>query len=236
VAALHTPAPADTAYAIEARGLEKVYGSGDTAVAALRGVDLLVRDGEMAAIMGPSGSGKSTLLHLVGALETPTAGTIAIAGKRFDGLSDNELTLLRRERIGFVFQFFNLLGSLTAEENVLLPAMIAGRAGESARRRARELLGRVGLSHRRDHLPAQLSGGEQQRVSIARALLLRPALVLGDEPTGNLDSKASEEVLALLSELNVEEGHTIVLVTHESAVADACGRTVQMMDGQVVSD
>jgi putative ABC transport system ATP-binding protein len=220
--------------AIEARGLGKTYGSGETAVAALRGVDLDVADGEMVAIMGPSGSGKSTLLHLIGALETPSTGTVAIAGKRFDGLSDNELTLMRRERIGFVFQFFNLLGSLSAEENVLLPAMIAGRAGETSQARARELLDRVGLSHRRDHLPSQLSGGEQQRVSIARALLLRPAIVLGDEPTGNLDSKASEEVLALLSELNAQERHTIVLVTHDAAVAEVCSRTVQMMDGQIV--
>jgi putative ABC transport system ATP-binding protein len=219
--------------AIEARGLEKVYGAGETAVAALRGVDLDVADGEMVAIMGPSGSGKSTLLHLIGALETPTSGTVAVGGKRFDGLSDNELTLMRRERIGFVFQFFNLLGSLSAEENVLLPAMIAGRAGETSQARARELLDRVGLSHRRDHLPSQLSGGEQQRVSIARALLMRPAIVLADEPTGNLDSKASDEVLALLSELNVEERHTIVLVTHETAVAEACGRTVQMIDGRI---
>jgi putative ABC transport system ATP-binding protein len=222
--------------AIEASGLEKRYGSGDTAVPALRGVDLKVEDGEMVAIMGPSGSGKSTLLHLLGALETPTAGTVAIAGKRFEGLSDNELTLLRRDRIGFVFQFFNLLGALSAEENVMLPALIAGQGGERMRARARELLDSVGLSGRVDHLPSELSGGEQQRVSIARALLMRPAIVLADEPTGNLDSTASAGVLDLLVELNATEGHTIVIVSHDPAAASIAGRVVFLRDGEVAGE
>src|SRR5436190_9481078 len=164
------PAPADSAPALETRDLTKVYGSGDTAVHALDGVSLEVATGEMVAIMGPSGSGKSTLLHLLGALDTPSSGEIALAGQRYDGLGDAELTRLRRERIGFVFQFFNLLPALTAEENVLLPALIAGRRDEATRDRTRALLERVGLANRMEHLPAELSGGEQQRVSIARAL------------------------------------------------------------------
>ena len=169
----------------------------------------------MVAIMGPSGSGKSTFLHLLGALETPTGGEIALGGQRYDGLGDAELTRLRRDRIGFVFQFFNLLPALSAEENVLLPALIAGRRDEKARERGRELLARVGLSARLEHLPSELSGGEQQRVSIARALLTEPELVLADEPTGNLDSRSSAEVLDLLRELNRTEGQTLVIVTHD---------------------
>ena len=216
--------------AIEARTLEKVYGSGQTAVQALRGVDLEIERGEMVAIMGPSGSGKSTLLHLLGALETPTRGSVAIAGRRFEGLSDNELTLLRRDSIGFVFQFFNLLPSLTAEENVLLPALIAGDRDEATVRRVGELLELVGLGGRRGHLPAQLSGGEQQRVSIARALLRDPALVLADEPTGNLDSRSSGEILELLSALNRDTGHTIVIVTHDASAAAIAGRVVFLRD------
>jgi putative ABC transport system ATP-binding protein len=222
--------------AIEAAGLEMVYGSGETAVRALGGVDLTVRRGEMVAIMGPSGSGKSTLLHLLGALETPSAGSVAVAGRRFDGLSDNELTLLRRDRIGFVFQFFNLLPALTAEENVMLPALIAGRKPARARERARSLLERVRLGERMAHLPSELSGGEQQRVSIARALLMRPALVLADEPTGNLDSRSSGEILALLRELNRREGHTIVMVTHEPGAAAMAGRVVFLRDGLLAGE
>ncbi len=174
--------------AVEIHDLAKVYGQGDTEVRALDGVDLEVAAGEMVAIMGPSGSGKSTMLHLLGALETPTSGTIALAGRHFEGLDDNELTLLRRDGIGFVFQFFNLLPSLSAEENVLLPALIAGRRDEALRKRARSCSSRCGWRPRADHLPSELSGGEQQRVSIARALLMEPELVLADEPTGNLDS------------------------------------------------
>ncbi|MGH2923977.1 MAG: ABC transporter ATP-binding protein [Solirubrobacterales bacterium] len=222
--------------AIEVRGLAKVFGSGETAVRALDRVDLEIARGEMVAIMGPSGSGKSTLLHLLGALETPTSGSIALAGRRFDGLDDRELTLLRREHIGFVFQFFNLLPALTAEENVLLPALIAGVAGGPARRRAHALLRRVGLAPRSSHLPSELSGGEQQRVSIARALLMEPELVLADEPTGNLDSHSESQVLALLSELNSSEGHTIVIVTHDPNAAAIAGRVVFLRDGRIAGE
>jgi putative ABC transport system ATP-binding protein len=222
--------------AIEAHSLEKVYGSGETAVQALRGIDLEIEAGEMVAIMGPSGSGKSTLLHLLGALETPTRGSVAIAGRRFEGLSDNELTLMRRDSIGFVFQFFNLLPSLTAEENVLLPALIAGDRDEATVRRVGELLELVGLGGRRGHLPAQLSGGEQQRVSIARALLRDPALVLADEPTGNLDSRSSGEILELLSALNRDSGHTIVIVTHDASAAAIAGRVVFLRDGLLAGE
>ncbi len=223
---------ATDALAIEIKGLAKSFGSGETAVHALDGVDLEIERGEMVAIMGPSGSGKSTLLHLLGALESPTAGTIALAGRRFDGLDDRELTLLRRDGIGFVFQFFNLLPALTAEENVLLPALIAGRRDDAIRQRARTLLDRVGLAPRADHLPAELSGGEQQRVSIARALLMEPELVLADEPTGNLDTRSEAQILELLAELNQRDGHTIVMVTHDPGAAAVAQRVIFLRDGK----
>ena len=222
--------------AIDARKLTKKYGSGSGQVKALDGLDFRVESGEMVAIMGPSGSGKSTLLHLLGALETPTSGTIALAGEHFEGLDDRELTLLRREKIGFVFQFFNLLASLDALENVMLPALIAGRRDAKTEKRAKSLLKRVGLSRRVHHLPAELSGGEQQRVSIARALLLEPELILADEPTGNLDSRSEATVLELLSELNSEEGHTIVLVTHDSTAASVAGRVSFLRDGKAAGE
>jgi putative ABC transport system ATP-binding protein len=222
--------------AVETRGLTKLYGSGETQVRALDGVSIEIARGEMLAIMGPSGSGKSTLLHLLGALETPGSGSIALAGRRYEGLDDAELTELRRDTIGFVFQFFNLLATLTAEENVLLPALIAGRRDAAMRARAAELLERVGLAERADHLPSELSGGEQQRVSIARALLMRPELVLADEPTGNLDTRSSGEVLGLLAELNRAEGHTIVMVTHDPSVAAAAGRVLFLRDGRVAGE
>ena len=212
------------------------YGEGRTEVRALDGVDLVIDEGEMVAIMGPSGSGKSTLLHIVGALESPTSGTISVAGLRYEGLGDKELTELRRDHIGFVFQFFNLLPSLTAEENVTLPAVIAKRHDEAIRARARSLLDRVGLTDRIDHLPAELSGGQQQRVSIARALLLSPELVLADEPTGNLDSRASREVLRVLREMNREEGHTIVMVTHDAAAAATADRVIFLRDGKLAGE
>jgi putative ABC transport system ATP-binding protein len=221
---------------VQVRGLSKVFGSGDTAVRALDGIDLDIERGEMVAIMGPSGSGKSTLLHLLGALETPTAGSIALGGRHFGGLDDRELTLLRRRGIGFVFQFYNLLPALTAEENVLLPALIAGDRDPHVRDRARSLLRLVGLSERAAHLPSELSGGEQQRVSIARALLTEPELVLADEPTGNLDSRSEAQVLELLSELNREQGHTIVLVTHDPGAAAIAGRVVFLRDGRLAGE
>jgi putative ABC transport system ATP-binding protein len=222
--------------ALQARGLAKVYGEGETAVHALDGVDIDIGRGEMVAIMGPSGSGKSTLLHLLGALDTPSSGEILLGGARYDGLGDSGLTKLRRDKIGFVFQFFNLLASLSAEENVLLPALIAGRRDEATRERARELLGRVGLGERAHHLPAELSGGEQQRTSIARALLTEPEIVLADEPTGNLDTRSSQEVLGLLRELNEAEGQTLVLVTHDPAAAAIAGRVVFLRDGRIADE
>jgi putative ABC transport system ATP-binding protein len=222
--------------AVRTIDLVKTYGSGETEVRALDGVSIAIAEGEMVAIMGPSGSGKSTLLHLLGALETPTSGTIELAGRRFEGLDDRELTLLRRDTIGFVFQFFNLLGTLTAEENVLLPALIAGRQDDAMRDRARDLLERVGLAPRSGHLPSELSGGEQQRVSIARALLMRPALVLADEPTGNLDSHSSAEILELLGELNRDDGHTIVMVTHDPGAAATAGRVLFLRDGRLAGE
>jgi putative ABC transport system ATP-binding protein len=222
--------------AVEARGIVKTYGQKSSEVRALRGVDLALATGEFVAIMGPSGSGKSTLLHIVGALESPTAGTVAVHGARYDGLSDRELTRLRRDHIGFVFQFFNLLPSLTAAENVHLPALIARRHEAELQDRARELLARVGLGDRADHLPAELSGGEQQRVSIARALLLAPELLLADEPTGNLDSRAGAQVLRLLRELNRGEGHTVVMVTHDPSAAAIADRVVFLRDGEVAGE
>jgi putative ABC transport system ATP-binding protein len=222
--------------AIETHDLRMIYGSGSTEVRALDGVDLTIEAGEMVAIMGPSGSGKSTLLHIVGALESPTTGTIAVAGVHYEGLDDKQLTALRRDHIGFVFQFFNLLPSLTAEENVTLPAVIAKRHEPEVRARARMLLERVRLGDRIDHLPGELSGGQQQRVSIARALLLSPELVLADEPTGNLDSRSSREVLEILREFNREEGHTIVMVTHDAAAAAMADRVIFLRDGKLAGE
>ena len=222
--------------AIVARGLTKTYGEGGTEVRALRGVDVDVDTGEFLAIMGPSGSGKSTLLHILGALETPTDGVVMAGGMRFDGLDDKQLTRFRRDHLGFVFQFFNLLASLTAAENVLLPALIAGRHDEELRARTLELLERVGLGDRAEHLPAELSGGEQQRVSVARALLLSPEIVLADEPTGNLDTRAGREILGLLRDVCDSAGHTIVMVTHDPAAAAVADRVVFLRDGQVAGE
>ena len=214
--------------AIEACGVVKEYGEGSTQVRALRGVDLTVERGEFVAIMGPSGSGKSTLLHIIGALEAPTDGVVAVGGARYDGLDDKHLTTFRRDHIGFVFQFFNLLGSLTAVENVMVPALISGRHEESLVARAYELLARVGLRER--------AGGEQQRVSIARALLLEPELLLADEPTGNLDSRAGATVLRLLREISTGEGHTVVMVTHDPSAAAMADRVVFLRDGEVAGE
>jgi putative ABC transport system ATP-binding protein len=222
--------------ALETRELTKVYGKGETAVHALDGVSIRVETGQMIAIMGPSGSGKSTLLHLLGALDTPSSGEILLSGERYHGLGDGGLTRLRRDRIGFVFQFFNLLPSLSAEENVMLPALIAGRRDAETRERARRLLERVGLGARADHLPPELSGGEQQRTSIARALLTEPEIVLADEPTGNLDTRSSQEVLALLRELNETERQTVVIVTHDPAAAAIAGRVIFLRDGRVAGE
>jgi putative ABC transport system ATP-binding protein len=222
--------------AVDAHGIVKVFGAGGAQVRALDGVDLVVAPGEMVAIMGPSGSGKSTLLHIIGALEAPTAGTVAVAGRRYDGADDKALTELRGAHIGFVFQFFNLLGSLSAVENVLLPALIARCTDGEIRRRAGELLELVGLADRAFHTPAELSGGQQQRVSIARALLLQPELILADEPTGNLDTKSGREVLQLLRRLSSAEGRTIVMVTHDPSAAAVADRVVFLRDGRIAGE
>src|SRR5438105_8678858 len=203
-------APADGAV-VAAREVTRRYGEGDTAVDALRGVDLEVARGKLTAVMGPSGSGKSTLMHLLAALDRPTSGYVVVAGTRLGELSDNEITKLRREHIGFVFQFFNLLPMLTADENVRLPLSIAGEKPD--REWYEELLKKVGLVARRNHRPAELSGGQQQRVAIARALVSRPTVVFADEPTGNLDSKTSAEILELLRESVDSYGQTPVRVT-----------------------
>ena len=202
-------------------------------IEALRGVDLKVARGEMVAITGPSGSGKSTLLHLLGGVNAPTAGQVLFEGTDLATLSDDQRTVLRRRRIGFVFQSFNLLPTLTAEENVALPLALDGVAGAEARRRAQEALALVNLSHRRNHLPSELSGGEQQRMAIARAWVIKPALLLADEPTGNLDSVNGREVVALLGSLAHEHGQTTVVVTHDPLVAARTDRRVGLRDGLV---
>jgi len=222
--------------AVSVRDLVKVYGSGAAAVRALDGVSLGFRAGEFAAIMGPSGSGKSTLLHLLGTLETPTSGSVEVGGTDLSGLSDRKLTLLRRERLGFVFQSFNLLPTLSAEENVLLPALIAGEKREKYEGRLDELLELVGLTGRRHHRPDELSGGEQQRVAIARALLRNPDVILADEPTGNLDTKTGTGVLDLLRASASRYGRTVVMVTHDPRAAARADRVVFLADGRVVDE
>ncbi|MBI1914171.1 MAG: ABC transporter ATP-binding protein [Planctomycetes bacterium] len=220
--------------AVEVCGLTKVFDSGEARVEALRGVDLSVRRGEFVSVMGPSGSGKSTLLHLVGGLDLPTEGTVRVEGTDLAMLKDDALTLLRRRRIGFVFQAFNLIDVLTAEENVALPLLIDGVAEAEAHRRAAEGLEQVGIGHRRGHWPGKLSGGEQQRVAIARALVTGPLLLLADEPTGNLDSATGDQVLALLRRLADEQRQTILMVTHDARQAARADRLVRLRDGRVV--
>ena len=216
---------------VAARDVTRRYGTGDTAVDALRGVSLDVKVGELVGVMGPSGSGKSTLMHSLAGLDKPTSGTVTIAGEEITALDDKSLTLLRRKHIGFVFQFFNLLPMLTAEENVVLPLTIAGAKPEQ--RWLDELLERVGLGKRRDHRPSELSGGEQQRVAIARALITRPTILFADEPTGNLDSKTGGEILELIRTSVNEYGQTIVMVTHEPRAASIADRTLFLADGLI---
>jgi putative ABC transport system ATP-binding protein len=216
-------------------GLEKEYGQGEGLVRALDGVDLEVASGETLAVMGPSGSGKSTLLHLLGGLERPSAGEVWLAGRRIDELSEKALARLRRNAIGFVFQAFHLMDELTAVENVEVPALLAGRSPGAARRRATELLEQVGLTDRAKHLPSALSGGERQRVAIARALSNEPLVVLADEPTGNLDSGATLDVLRLLDSLRWA-GQTLLIVTHDSRIAATADRLISMRDGAFVEE
>jgi putative ABC transport system ATP-binding protein len=226
----------DGSVVVEVDGLHKVFVSGDNRVEALRGVSLRVRRGEFVAVMGPSGSGKSTLLHLVGGLDAPSAGRIRINGEDLSRLDDDRLTLLRRRHIGFVFQAFNLLDVLTAQENAALPLLLEGVGETEAGRRAVEALELVNLAPRKDHLPRQLSGGEQQRVAIARALVARPLLLLADEPTGNLDSSSSDQVLAVLRNLVDQEQQTILMVTHDARQAAMANRLLRLRDGQVVEE
>jgi putative ABC transport system ATP-binding protein len=214
-------------------GLVRYFKMGDSVVHALRGVDMTITRGEFVALVGPSGSGKSTVLNLIGGLDRPTSGEVWINGVELSGSDERALTRHRRQHVGFVFQTFNLLPRLTAEENVALPLMFSGVRHEERLGRARALLGRVGLGQRLAHRPGQLSGGEQQRVAIARALVGQPALLLADEPTGNLDSTTGAEIMALLKELNEERELTLVVVTHDPEVAAFADRIVKLRDGRV---
>ena len=217
------------------RGLTKSIDTGTHRVDILKGIDLDIPRGQFAAIMGPSGSGKSTLLGLLAGLDSPTKGEIQLDGEEITSLSEDRMALLRGRKIGFVFQSYHLIPTLTAEENVLLPMELAGN-GQGGRGRARELLERVGLDGRRDHYPVQLSGGEQQRVALARAFALHPPILLADEPTGNLDSATGRVVLDLMLAMNREQGATLVLVTHEESVAGCADRRIVLRDGLVVSE
>ena len=219
---------------VSATEVTRRYGEGEAAVDALRGVSLEVKPGELVAVMGPSGSGKSTLMHLLAALDKPTKGTVLIAGQDVGSMSDSEITKLRREHIGFVFQFFNLLPMLNAEENIRLPLTIAGEKPDSEF--FEKLLKRVGLTDRRSHRPAELSGGQQQRVAIARALVSQPTVVFADEPTGNLDSKTGGEILDLLRGSAEEMGQTMVMVTHDAQAATIADRVLFLADGVIVEE
>jgi putative ABC transport system ATP-binding protein len=231
----HPPAEAgETQPVLAARDLTRRYGEGDTAVDALRGVSLDVRKGQLTAVMGPSGSGKSTLMHILAGLDRPTSGEVRIAGTNISELNDSDLTKLRRTHIGFVFQFFNLLPMLDAEENVVLPLSIAGEKPDKAW--VDDLLEQVGLTDRRKHRPSELSGGQQQRVAIGRALVNKPTIIFADEPTGNLDSKTSGEILELLERSVNELDQTIVMVTHEARAAAIADRVLFLDDGVIVRE
>ena len=219
---------------IHLEDVTKIYKMGEVEVGALQGVSLNIDQGEIVAVMGPSGSGKSTLMNIVGCLDVPTSGRYVLDGQDIGATSDNRLSEIRGQQIGFVFQTYNLLPRLTARANVELPLMYG--SGSNRRRRAMEALDRVGLGDRASHRPAELSGGQQQRVGIARALVKQPRILLADEPTGNLDSQSSEEIMAILTGLNRDEGLTLILVTHERDIASRAGRVVSMLDGRVVSD
>jgi putative ABC transport system ATP-binding protein len=219
---------------VTATEITRRYGEGDTAVDALRGVSLDVAPGQLTAVMGPSGSGKSTLMHILAALDRPTDGYVTLAGTRLGQLSDTEITKLRRKHIGFIFQFFNLMPMLTAEENVVLPLSIAGRKPDP--KEFEELLDKVGLKDRRKHRPSELSGGQQQRVAIARALVTKPTVIFADEPTGNLDSKTGGEILDLLHSAVETYGQTMVMVTHEARAATYADRILFLADGVIVKD
>ena len=230
-----TPQPgASGATVVTASGLTKVYGEGEAEVRALDGVDVTFDKGVYTSIMGPSGSGKSTLMHVLAGLDTPTTGSVEIEGTEITGLDDTDLTQLRRDKLGFVFQFFNLLPVLSAEENIVLPLSIAGRKPDLDW--VEELIGRVGLGDRRDHRPSELSGGQQQRVAVARALVTKPSVLFADEPTGNLDSRSSQDVLDLLRGSVDDYGQTVIMVTHEPDAAAHGDRLIALRDGKLVHD
>ena len=221
---------------LETSGLSKKYSMGEQSVYALDGIDFVVEEGEFVAIMGPSGSGKSTLLHLIGGLDQPSDGEVTLAGRRLSLLKDKEITLLRRRNIGFVFQFFNLLPTLTAEENILLPLLIDGKKLRQYEERLTALLDLIGLAERRGHKPEQLSGGEQQRVALARALITEPTILLADEPTGNLDSKTGIAIMELLRRSRDQLGQTVIVVTHDPRAASYADRVIFLRDGRVASE
>jgi putative ABC transport system ATP-binding protein len=221
---------------VTANKLSKVYGSGNLAVTALNQVSFEVGPGEFVAVMGPSGCGKSTLLHLMGGLDRPTGGTVSIDGASLSELNDNQLTELRRRKIGFIFQFFNLIPVLDAVENAALPVTLDGAPQAEARQKAIEWLDKIGLAGRHNHRPDQLSGGEQQRVAVARALTMNPSLLLADEPTGNLDTRASDEIAQLLRQVANEWGRAVVVVTHDPRIAAYADRIVFLKDGSVVEE
>lgn len=220
---------------IEIRDMYKIYNPGENEVRAIDGVNLTIEHGEFVAIIGQSGSGKSTLMNMLGLLDVPTSGKYLLNGKDVEGLTDDELSDIRNKEIGFIFQGFNLITSLTAVENVELPLVYRGMKKEERNKLAIDALNRVGLSHRLDHLPKQMSGGQQQRVAIARAVAARPPIILADEPTGNLDSHSGVEVMKILHELH-EEGRTIILITHDNDIANEAQRVIRIQDGQIVSD
>jgi putative ABC transport system ATP-binding protein len=228
--------PDEPAPVIQARGLTKVYQMGDMEVNALRGTNVDIYSGEMVSIMGPSGSGKSTLMNIIGCLDVPSAGIYRLDGIDVSRLDDDQLAAIRSKKIGFVFQSFNLLARTTALANVELPLIYAGVGGRERHKRAAESLELVGLGNRLDHKPNELSGGQQQRVAIARALINRPKLILADEPTGNLDTKTSDEIMRLFQQLNRERGMTIIFVTHDPETADYCQRIIHIRDGQIERD
>lgn len=221
---------------IQLDAVSKTYRQGQSEVCALDRISLAVAAGQHLSIVGPSGSGKSTLLHIIAGTDAPTSGEVIIDGSRRSAMSDDEVTLFRRRKIGFVFQFFNLLPTLSAEENVALPLLLDGQRLSALKTRVDEMLSLVGLAHRRTHRPSQLSGGEMQRVAIARALITHPLLLLADEPTGNLDTRAGEQVLALIREATDKLGQTVMLVTHDPRVAAYGDRTVTIQDGRLASD
>jgi putative ABC transport system ATP-binding protein len=227
-------APAIDTAVVVADSLTRRYGEGESAVDALRGVSLDIPRGQFTSVMGPSGSGKSTLMHILAGLDVPTTGTVTIEGRNITDMDDGELTLLRREHIGFIFQFFNLLPMLNAEENVTLPLSLAGEKPDRAW--VDELLDKVGLADRRNHRPSELSGGQQQRVAIARSLVTRPTVLFADEPTGNLDSETSAEILALLRDSVDAYGQTTVMVTHDAGAAATSDRILFLADGSLVKD